>query len=368
MSGTRVAAVLGVLSFHVMAAPSSGGGVVVYEELVTGFAPHVHLTGSGRIDWTGGFIMAEGRGIAESTDDQGQLMAKRGATIVAARNALAVAAGINVDAGGRVEDVPNGRVTVEGLIKGHEVVDVTWRADLDPPEMRVQLRVPLWGAKSVASIFHDHHRRRMVHSGARRVPLVMARVDVSESVLVIDARGTGLETSLFPIVVTDNGDLLYDVGRLLPETAKLQAPARYVETDMTYEQLRACVEDGDRAPDRPGPGVLRARLVSYGDPAVSPPEESGPATSQPSSQPAKKTRRRARRRVAVKAAAASGECQTRIVVTGEDAEKLRRSAEGASLLREGQVVIVVDSAAAGIQGRHRPSIDERTLLAWSPSP
>ena len=194
----------------------------------------------------------------------------------------------------------------------------------------------------------------------------MDRVEVADSVLVIDARGTGLEASLFPVVVTENGDLLYDVSRLSAEAARQRAPARFVETDMTYERLCTGVEEGRWSPEQSVPP--RARLASYAEPRAEPPPEVEPAASQPSSQPATRSRRRGRRRVVVKGTAASGEHKTRIVVTNEDAEKLRRSAQGASLLREGQVVIVVDSAAAGIQGRHDSWSGEALVLARSSSP
>ena len=88
------------------------------------------------------------------------------------------------------------------------------------------------------------------------------------------------------------------------------------------------------------------RLASYEGP-----DNERTATTQPASGPTtqpKKTepRQRRRRRVVVKAVGVSGEQKTQVVLTREDAEKLRRSPEGASLLRAGRVVVVVDSAAA----------------------
>lgn len=362
MSRIHITIAVAVSVFHATVSVSRGDDTLVYEKIVAGFSPHIQSTADGGVDWTGGFITTEGKGIAESMDNQGQLMAKRAATVVAARNALAIAVGINVDSGGRASDVRNGRMMLEGVIKGHEVVEVTWLPESDPPEVRVRLRVPLWGVKSMSSVFRDVHRQRVARSGVQRIALVTERVDVSQSVLVIDARGTGLEPSLFPFVVTDSGGLLHDVSRLAPETAKRQPPARFVESDLTYEELRACVEDGVWLPDQAGP--VRARLASYAQ--AESVAEAQPTTSQPASQPAKKSRRRVRRgRVAVKAVEASGDKKTRIVVTSEDAEKLRRSPEGASLIREGQVVIVVDSAAAGTQGRHERWPGETPVLARS---
>ncbi|MFH0980477.1 MAG: hypothetical protein V2A79_02930 [Planctomycetota bacterium] len=361
MSRTRFAAVFGLFTLLLAVTAVSGGPPVADEVIVAGFAPHIQPCHAGQIDWTGGFIIAEGRGIAESADQQGQLLAQRAATLDAAACALAIAAGINVDAHGRAGDVRDGRVMIEGVIKGHEEVEAAWRPDLRPPEMRVRLRVPLWGVKSVSAVFYDLHCQHVSRSGARRVPLVTDRVDVSDRVLVIDARGTGTQASLFPIVVTQGGDLLYDVGRLPAESARGRPPARFVETEMTFEQLRAWAT------------LPHVRLASYtepgaGAPPTTQPPATQPATTQPSSQPGEESRRRERRRVVIKAVAAGGEQPARIVVTAEDAEKLRRSAEGASLLSQGQVLIVVDSAAAGIQGRRGPGMGETPVLAHALRP
>ena len=46
--------------------------------------------------------------------------------------------------------------------------------------------------------------------GERRLPLVVEGVDVSDSVLVVDARGSGLSPCLFPEIVTETGVTLYD--------------------------------------------------------------------------------------------------------------------------------------------------------------
>jgi hypothetical protein len=333
---------------------------LVAEAMVAGFAAHIQAATGGRVDWTAGVILAEGRGIAEATSDQGQLMAKRAATLDAAANALAIAAGLNVDAHGRAGAVRNGRVLLEGVIKGHEVVETTWRPDLQPPEMRVVLRVPLWGVTSVSAVLYDAYREHVSAAGLRRISLVTERVDVSDAVLVIDARGTGLQTALFPVVVNQAGEVLQDAGRLSGESAKQRPAARYVQSELSYEQLRSGL-DGSPLDE---PGAARARLAAYAEPA--PPPETQPAASQPASAPGEDSHRRAKKHVTIKAAAAAGDQPARVVVTSEDAEKLRRSAEGASLLSAGQVVIVVDSAAAGIQGRLDPASAPDSALASLP--
>lgn len=385
--------------------PTRGDETVIHEYVTAGFSPHTHPQRDGHVNWTEGFIIARGRGIADRSGRQGQLLAKRAATLDAAANALAIAAGINVDANGRAGDMRNGRVVLKGVIKGHQEVSVEWRPDLDPPEMHVSLKVPLWGIKSVSTAFYRTHRQRLARSGARLIPLVADRVDVADCVLVIDARGTDLQASLFPVVTTEGGDLLYDVSRLSLKTIRRQPSVRFVETDMTFEQLQACIE-GDTGWHGQGPPSTTSRLarrpfeaaldhvehrqayvtesvstcdagLAWGGPSlcafgqVTPRPgaiEDRPSATQPSSQPVRKPRRRPRRRVVVKGATTAGEHKTRIVVTEEDAEKLCKSAEGASLMREGNVVIVVDSVAAGTQGRRRLESQKTTAVASSLTP
>jgi hypothetical protein len=64
----------------------------------------------------------------------------------------------------------------------------------------------------------------------------------------------------------------------------------------------------------------------------------------------------------VKAVQAAGQNNNDLTLTEQDAAKLAGTPEGASLLRNGRVVIVVDSAAAGIQGK-APQADDDRLAA-----
>ena len=304
------------------------------EGLPTGCRPHVEPCKGGRVDWTAGFILAEGKGIAEGRDDQSELMAKRAAFLDAAANALAISLGIPVDAKGRAGDVKNGRVKLEGVIKGHEIVEERWLPEEKPPQARVSLRVPLWGVKGVASVFVD--RRKGV---GPRLVLASEPVDVSESVLIVDARGVGLKACLYPVVADVKGAVLHDAARIEAAHAGTVPAVRYAESTLRYEQLAS-----DNA--------TTARLASF--------QEAGAPASGPASHPTSQPRRR---RVVVKATAAAGELNTQIVLTQEDAEKLRQSAEGAAMLRAGQVVVVVDSAAAGIEGRRRSEDSEAVATA-----
>ena len=136
------------------------------------------------------------------------------------------------------------------------------------------VRVPLWGVSSLASLFAPAHRARQSRVGAVRRPLVVEREDVSDFVLVIDARGVGLTSSLFPVVRDTEGGVLYDLDTLPAGMAGRVPLARFVESDQSFERLQAAIES-----DAP----LRFMLVSHQPP--SPPAHAASPPSDPSTQP-----------------------------------------------------------------------------------
>ncbi|UCG32913.1 MAG: hypothetical protein JSU68_14765, partial [Phycisphaerales bacterium] len=317
--------------------------------LTEGFLDHIVWTEGGRIDWTGGFILAEGVGYAQGVDKQQELLAERAATVVAARNALAIAKGIRLDAWTTVGDVRDGLIRLEGVVKGHKVVASHWDPNAKPPECRVELRVPLWGVKSVASLYAGTLRAQHGRRTARRRPVPDSRADVSDFVLVLDARGLKLNPCLFPCLVEDSGKIVYDVYVAEPQMVTRQALFRFVESGDPYEVMET------RLRARLGARVLFIKLRS--DPAQkahqlgSQPEPATKPSTQPTTQPAPMTRRRAKRRLQLQGIDVSGPGKTQLVLTREDVDRLYGSPEGVSALRNAQVLVVVDAAAAGTEGR-----------------
>lgn len=367
-----------------------------------GFQPHVRPARGGRIDWARGVIIAEGKGVARGKTDQDRLMAKRAGKVVAARNALLVANGIQVDADGRFAAIRNGQVRVSGILRDLQTVSVTWQPNRDPPECIVGIHVPIWGAKGLASVAHAAQRRKAMARAGGRLVLVAAEVDVSDEILVIDARGVTTEPCLYPVVVDSTGQVLYDVETMTNAGGGPRPPVRYVETSLTYEELSAApprasgpgsqgrfaristhlwhgpsawgghrrdagatafrdslffVRTQDRSAARDGiHGLLHAGGHGPLLLAQPPAKPTSRSTSQPTSRPTR------RRRRVVRAVKTGPRHKTEIVLTRQDAEKLRKDPKGASLLRQGRVIVVVDSAAAGIQGR-RPDRNDTTRLA-----
>lgn len=341
------------------AGPALAGGPD-QEPLPPGCVAHMQAVEGGEIDWGGGYIVAIGRGEARGTSDQDRQMARRAAEVVAARNVLAVACGVRVDAEGCLADVRNGEVQLQGVVKGHEVISVDWRPAENPPVCFVRMRAPLWGAKGAASIVCDSMCAKARRDSARRLPLVASSSTTIEEILIIDARGLRVEPCMFPRVILEDGAILYDVATITERRAVLAPPVRFVETRMSFEELRSEANEPLLRSPMAAASTNSATTIFCSPlfdpmgqlfaPPVTTRPTSAPATTQAADDDDDGTSRRRKRRV-VKALKTTGANNTQIVLTKEDAEKLRQNPETAAALKDGRVVVVVDSVAAGIEGR-----------------
>jgi len=346
------------------------------QALPQGMRPHLSSAAGGQIDWANGLILAEGIGKAHGKTDQDRLMAERAGKVVAARNALAMALGVRVDGRGRFSDLGYADVHVRGVLKGYKIVSVDWRPNATPPECTVVIEAPIWGAKAVASIVTADAVRTALRRKRSRLMPAKAGQGESDEILVIDARGLTIEPCLFPVVEEQGGTVLYDVATIGQADQSVRPPIRYVETAQTFEELRtsrlsipaeaalgetrfsgSVIPSFATVPSPSGVGSTLS-LIHTVPALMDKPPASKPAATQPTSKPARKPRRQRRVLRAVKT---TGGDKTKIVLTKQDAEKLRNTAKGANLLRSGRVIVVVDSVAAGIEGRLDVGPEDRTF-------
>lgn len=328
------------------------GGPTLPPVLTGGFADHIQPVQGGKLDWANGYLLAEGIGKALDSTPQQKALAERAAEMAAGRNALAIAQGIYIDANGRVGDLRDGLVRIQGVLQAHEVTKTEWPASL---QCKVTLRVPMWGLRGLGSAVLPFHQ---AHAAGRRAPrllLTSREVDVSDFVLVIDARGHQVTPCLFAALLGKNGQVIYDSASLPASLAGRVPPVRYVETRERFEQLQSRLE-----------GTEEYRLAQY-NPTSQADKAAGPTATAPATQAADADRRRAKRRMAVKVAETTGQNKTQLVLSQEDAERLKKSPEAAAAVRNAQVLVVVDAAAAGFEGRGPDAFEHYLAIAW-PSP
>lgn len=299
------------------AAPAASGQSA---PIPPGYRPHVYTTAGGSIDWARGEIVAEGIGRAKSGRDQDRRMAERAAEVVAARNAALMALGLFMDRSNMLRDMKDGEVHLEAMLAGHEVTSLKWEDAANPPVCSVQLRLPMWGVKSVASLVFE--QQRTWARASARMPLAPPRIGEPEAdeVLIIDARGLNLLPCMFPIVVNSDGRVLYNFagrsqvhGDILPvlhyvevdPAAMAAAPKTESNEDMKSED-RATTRPADRA----SPGLAELPV--------------------------------GRNQIHVRAMKAGGTTRADIVLRRDDCKRLADSAQVTRLLKYGRVLVVVD--------------------------
>ncbi|MGQ9679085.1 MAG: hypothetical protein ACUVUD_07400 [bacterium] len=177
----------------------------------------------GVIDWGARVVRARGSGVVDPGDpnpDRARLMAERAAVVVAQRNLLEILKGVRVDSDTKVENFVTKFDVIythlEGIVKGARQVGPA-QFDSVSGVVNVELEVKLVGAQSVAEALAPALGQtktaapEMEASGVREF---FQRY----SALVFDAGNSGLNPSLFPKIYDEAGNLLLDTKELYQYT------------------------------------------------------------------------------------------------------------------------------------------------------
>ncbi len=291
----------------------------------------VERSGSGMVNWTEGWIQSTGLGAPpekSSGPGQARAMAQRAAYTVAVRNLLEAVKGVRVDSATLVEnyivtsDVI--KTQVNGFVRGAQVVKTDVQAD---GGVEVTVRVPLWGADSLLNAF-------VAEKGLQSKDLPPeSPAGEGATGLVIDARGLGVKPACFPSVMDDQGQVVYG-----PETVD---KAEAEKNGMV--QYRTLPKD--------------AKISSlFGDDAyVIRPVQLSPMS------------REGRRPLKIKGAGKAGALKANIMISSEDAQKIRGDGQMKGALGRSRVVVVTDPLIGGMEGRAPDASPEaERLLAALP--
>lgn len=188
----------------------------------------------GVIDWGARVVRARGSGVLDPADEnpaRARLMAERAAVVVAQRNLLEIIKGVRVDSDTKVEnfvtqyDVIYTRV--EGVVKGARQLGPA-RYDSLAGVVEVELEVSLDGPKSVVDALNPV----LGTPASGPAPEVSAQVQEffrQYSGLVLDAGNTGLKPALFPKIYDEDGNLLLDTRDIYQYTGSTgQAVLNYI--------------------------------------------------------------------------------------------------------------------------------------------
>jgi hypothetical protein len=257
------------------------------------------------IDWAGGYYIAYGIGIPEErvkvADSKKRfaqeiLLAKRAAQVEAARNALALAAKVRVH-GRRHLDSPDFAEHITAQIRGVEYEDIECDTEAALPYVISKAKIPLWGVKGLtvrifARYRDDYARGRNIGKRAEA-----PRKDRKEEVeIFIDARGKNCRPEIFPTVVDEKGNRVYDVASVCEEVALERGIAHFYST----EGEESLVEIAQEKPEK----ETKTLVVIA--------KEKGSFS------------------------------EATVVVSEEDAKKMREADENSDSLKAGRVTIIID--------------------------
>jgi hypothetical protein len=188
--------------------------------------PLVQTVSGGQIDWTGGYIIAIGasRSAAKATPAQEESMAKQGARVVAARNAILMIAGIPIDARGRTPTVKEGQFTVEGVLKDFHEISNDYDAKGGVAVCRLQ--VPIYGVHGVIV-----RPEMVVYPESMKGFSDRPATAPDTQAIVIDARGTGFIPTACPEVADARGKVIVASSPREPMVSERWATAIYVTAD-----------------------------------------------------------------------------------------------------------------------------------------
>ncbi|MBI4400745.1 MAG: hypothetical protein HY581_03845 [Nitrospirae bacterium] len=274
----------------------------------------VEPAGSGQINWTSGWVQATGLGAPPPNVGAGQAraMAQRAAFSVALRNLLEIVKGVRVDSETLVENyiVKNDVIKsqVNGFVRGAQVE----KTDVQPDgSVEVTVKVPLWGADSLISPFMNE---KGFHS--QDLP-PESSTDNGYTGLVIDARGLGVKPAFFPGILDEKGAVLYGPETVDRASAEKNGMVQYhaLPKGATLSSVF-----GEQA------YVIRPVQVTMAP-------------------------REGRRPLKIKATDKAGALKANIMISSEDAKKIREDAQMGVALKRSKVVVVTDPLIGGMEGR-----------------
>ncbi len=297
------------------------------------FSPYVETHPDGRVDWDEGVVYGVGKGYIHLNQGS-RARALRAAQALALQSILKVAAGVRLDERETLESLSaSGRVEIQlSALVRYEEHETVWVDKGDEPHARVTYRAPLKGVEGLTRRLITHLRE--TPSDWERFPLETQRPTAPPAGdlpwLVVDARNLPqdelVRPALFPQIRSTTGDTIYDLGSVREAALVERGMASYVNLSRAHDDLLSC-----------GPGFM-SRLRSL--------FQTREAWAQE-----RRTRAKRGQFVITDAARAQGLSKTNLVISEEDARKIREEDASSNILKDCRVIVIVSGTVGGIEGQ-----------------
>jgi hypothetical protein len=284
----------------------------------------------GEINWGDGFIIAHGKGvITDSRDPNAEAKAARAAELDAKAHLLEIINDIPVDDSIRAGEEQKMSFAMEGFVQGAQIAAQTKSGTT----VSVTVQAPIRGVKGMTMTMLGYYTPAPPPKVAAPVkpqpkPQPPAGVEAeSYTGVVIDARKVQANPAVFPKVKDTEKREVYSVGAVNKDDLAKRGMASYAVVARDVELSRLF------------PHALVIR-VSY-----MPDDQAAP----------KQKRRQGYKPLVVSAADAEGKLKANLIISEEDAAKIKAVDEKTGALKQCRVVVVVSSEVGGLEGRVRRS-------------
>lgn len=302
------------------------------------FEPFIEKHDIGWIDWQEGLIYGVGRGYLDRNDND-RSRARRAAAVIASGNIVKLAAGLNLDDAQTLQTIGEGRVVVrlKAFLRDRPHKS-SFEEGNDPYYEEVRV-ASLRGVSGLTAKLIDYFSKEPIWNDFPTRPLEQpappAVVDDAEHPwLLLDARdlpdNDQIRPALFPKIKSDIGEVVYEMSGTEEKALVDRGMINYVVTDESGADLRSDVK-------------LIDRLLAGAGLIVDIPEAM--AEEQ------QKQKRKKRRSYIVKdVKGVQGLAKTNLVISAEDAAKLKAEDSSSRILKKCRVVVIVSSPIGGVEG------------------
>ncbi len=297
------------------------------------FSSFVETFPNGKIDWDAGYFYGVGKGFPHLNDGS-KAKALKVAQAGALSAILQVASGLRVDDLHTLGDLEKERTAIRiTAIVHYESYSREFIKERGYPCFRVTYRAPITGVEGLTSCLLDHLEPSSSSSSRRHGAKQDPALDFSGPLpwLLLDARGleqqASVQPALFPKVVAENGEIIYERGKTDESALEKRGMARYVVSDKSHEELMSWSAGN--------PLVTLIRLIS-------------PGLAQAET---KQKRKKRGKYIISNVRQAEGFMKTNLIISEVDARKIRGEDASSRILKNCRVIVIVSSSLAGIEGK-----------------
>ena len=299
------------------------------------FPPYIEQFGTGRIDWDSGQIYGVGRSYLDANSNS-PVKARKAADLMASANIVRLASGIRLDDKQTLAALGRQRTTIriEAFLRDERVknilIDDGKRPYFEATRMASIMGVSGLTAKLISALSELKIDWLPQDITEQQAPLN----DDEEPWLVLDARNLPhndkVQPALFPKIMSETGEVIYEVRQVEARALTRRGMARYVLSDQNISK------QGHGTEGLPATflGALD-RLLSI--------EEAEAGEKEP--------RKKQRRYIVKEVQKATGLTQTTLMISAEDAAKVKKENRSSKILKKCRVIVVLSSPVGGIEGR-----------------